>query len=81
MTRYEIESELDKLYKDLEFAHNADEQTVCRVCNADSKQEYIRLLTDDIDTYESLLQEFEPLDDGMDYANLQLSQGLAITHW
>lgn len=38
MTRYEIEEELDKLYKELETVKNADEETVCRAFNADSKQ-------------------------------------------
>ena len=82
MTRYEIERELDKLYKDLEVAHNADEQTVCRLFNTDSKNEIIKVITDEIDTYEALLEEFEkPEDDGMDYINLQLSQGMAVTRW
>ena len=82
MTRSEIENELDKLYKDLEVAHNADEETVCRMFNTDSKNEIIKVITDEIDTYEDLLKEFEiPEDDGMDYINLQLSQGMAVTHW
>lgn len=81
MTRYEIENELDKLYKDLEFVYNADEQTVCKIFNTDCKQEYIKLLTNEIDTYEDLLKEFEPSDNGMDYISLQLSQGMAVTHW
>ena len=42
MTRHEIEEELDGLYKDLNFAYNADEETLCRAFNADSKQEYIK---------------------------------------
>ena len=45
MTRYEIERELDSLYKDLNIAHNADEQTVCRVFNTDTKNEAIRATT------------------------------------
>lgn len=31
MTRHEIEEELDGLYKDLNFAYNADEETLCRL--------------------------------------------------
>ncbi len=82
MTRSEIENELDKLYKDLEVAHNADEETVCRLFNTDSKNEIIKVITNEIDTYEDLLKEFEiPEDDGMDYINLQLSQGMAVTRW
>ena len=49
MTRHEIEEELDGLYKDLNFAYNADEETLCRAFNADSKQEYIKALTEEVD--------------------------------
>lgn len=78
MTRYEIERELDSLYKDLEIAHNSDEQTVCRVFNADSKREAIQVITDEIDNYESALEEYNlPDDDGMDYDALCRVQGLA----
>lgn len=57
MTRYEIEEELDKLYKELETVKNADEETVCRAFNADSKQEYINLIQEEIDGYEAALDE------------------------
>ena len=59
MTRYEIEEELDKLYKELETVKNADEETVCRAFNADSKQEYIDLIQDEIDCYEAILAGVE----------------------
>ena len=82
MTRHEIEEELDGLYKDLNFVYNVDEETVCRTFNADSKQEYIKVLTEEVDKYESLLEEYNlPEDDGMDYINLQLSQGLPVIRW
>ena len=82
MTRHEIEEELDGLNKDLNFAYNADEETLCRAFNADSKQEYIKALTEEVNKYEALLEEYNlPEDDGMDYINLQLSQGMAVTHW
>lgn len=81
MTRHEIEEELDGLNKDLNFAYNADEETLRRAFNADSKQEYIKALTEEVDKYEALLEEYNlPEDDGMDYINLQLSQGMAVTH-
>ena len=73
MTRHEIEEELDGLHKDLNFAYNADEETLCRAFNADSKQEYIKALTEEVDKYEALLEEY--------YINLQLSQGMAVTRW
>lgn len=82
MTRQEIEEELDGLYKDLNFAYNADEETLCRAFNADSKQEYIKALTEEVNKYEALLEEYNlPEDDGMDYISLQSSQGMAVTHW
>ena len=82
MTRHEIEEELDGLNKDLNFAYNADEETLRRAFNADSKQEYIKALTEEVDKYKALLEEYNlPEDDGMDYINLQLSQGMAVTHW
>ena len=81
MTRHEIEEELDGLYKDLNFAYNADEETLCRAFNADSKQEYIKHLLKG-GQIQALLEEYNlPEDDGMDYINLQLSQGMAVTHW
>lgn len=82
MKRHEIEEELDGLNKDLNFAYNADEETLCRAFNADSKQEYIKVLTEEVNKYETLLEEYNlPEDDGMDYINLQLSQGMAVTRW
>lgn len=78
MTRYEIEQELDSLYQDLNIAHNADDQTVCRTFNVDTKQEAIRMLTSEIDNYEAVLGQFDlPDDDGMDYDALCRVQGLA----
>ena len=82
MTRHEIEEELDGLNKDLNFAYNADEETLRRAFNADSKQEYIKALTEEVDKYAALLEEYHlPEDVVMDYINLQLSQGMAVTHW
>lgn len=78
MTRYEIERELDSLYKDLSVAHNADEETVCKVFNTDTKNEAIRAITDEIDRNEDRLKEFDlPDDDGMDYDALCRVMGLA----
>ena len=78
MTRHEIEEELDGLYKDLNFAYNADEETLCRAFNADSKQEYIKALTEEVDKYEALLEEYNlPEDDGMDYDALCRVQGIS----
>ena len=39
MNAYTINQQLDSLYKDLEAAHNNDEEAVCLMFNADSKKE------------------------------------------
>ena len=50
MNAYTINQQLDSLYKDLEAAHNNDEEAVCLMFNADSKKEAIQLITDEIDS-------------------------------
>lgn len=40
MNAYTINQQLDSLYKDLEAAHNNDEEVVCLMFNADSKRSY-----------------------------------------
>ena len=45
MNAYTINQQLDSLYKDLEAAHNNDEEAVCLMFNADSKKEAIQLLS------------------------------------
>ena len=52
MNAYTINQQLDSLYKDLEAAHNNDEEAVCLMFNADSKKEAIQLITDEIDSLE-----------------------------
>ena len=59
MSRYEIEQELNGLYIDLEIAENNDEQTVCKRFNADSKADFIRVVNDDINFYEALLEDID----------------------
>lgn len=78
MTRYEIEEELDGLYRDFDFTQNSDNQTVCRAFNVDSKKEYMKFLVEEIDKYEAMLDELDiPDDDGMDYDTLCRIQGLS----
>lgn len=70
--------QLDSLYKDLEAACNNDEETVCTMFSADSKQEIVRLITDEIDSLENELRGFDTCDDdGMDYDALCRVQGLS----
>lgn len=85
MTRTEITRELNTLYDELRFAREADEQTVCLKLNADSREEAIQATNDEIECLERWLAEMdseweEPEDDGMDYVNLQLSQGLPVVY-
>lgn len=81
MNAYTINQQLDKLYKELEAAHNNDEQTVCLMFNTDNKKEAIQLITDEIDSLEKELEEIEALeacgDDGMDYNALCYSLGIS----
>lgn len=78
MDAYTINRQLDSLYKDLEAACNNDEETVCTMFGADSKQEIIRLITEEIDCLESELVGFDTCDeDGMDYDALCRVQGLS----
>lgn len=81
MNAYTINQQLDSLYKDLEAAHNNDEEAVCLMFNADSKKEAIQLITDEIDSLEDALKGFETCeDDGMDYDALCRVQVSADTH-
>lgn len=59
MNAYTINQQLDSLYKDLEAAHNNDEEAVCLMFNADSKKEAIQLITDEIDSLEDSQQDDE----------------------
>lgn len=74
MTRYEIEQELDELYKDLDTAYNSDEETACLLFNTDTKAEAIQAITNEIDCHEDWLkaidEEEEPYDlwDGHEFA-------------
>lgn len=78
MNAYTINQQLDSLYKDLEAAHNNDEEAVCLMFNADSKKEAIQLITDEIDSLEDALKGFETCeDDGMDYDDLCRVQGIS----
>ena len=78
MNAYTINQQLDSLYKDLEAAHNNDEEAVRLMFNADSKKEAIQLITDEIDSLEDALKGFETCeDDGMDYDALCRVQGIS----
>lgn len=80
MDRIQLQQGLNALYRDLENANNMDEKTACRVYNVDYKAEILEVIKEEIATYESLLspesQEME-----MDYAALQMVQGMAVTQW
>ena len=62
MTRYEIEQELDELYKDLNTAYNSDEETACLLFNTDTKAEAIQAITDEIDCHEDWLKAMDEED-------------------
>lgn len=51
--------ELDKLYSELDYARQADEEGVCISFNVDRRQEAIQAIQDEIKVYESWLSEEE----------------------
>lgn len=59
MTRHEIETELNELYKELNTAYGCDEETARRVFGTDTKAEALRMLVEEIDFHENALQEFD----------------------
>lgn len=83
MTHYEILREIERQEADLERVNAADETTACLLFNAESKAELVEAIEDEIACYRGLLEACgeDEEDDGMDYAGLQRSQGMAVTHW
>ena len=51
-----INSELDKLYSELDTVQQMSEEAVMLTFNADSKAEYIALINEEIDSLEILLR-------------------------
>ena len=49
----EISKQLDELYTELHVVQNMHEETVCKRFNADSKEEYIEVLKDEIQALEN----------------------------
>ena len=80
MDRIQLQQGLNALYRDLENANNMDEETACRIYNVDYKDEILEVIKEEITTYESLLRT-EPQEMEMDYAALQMVQGMPITQW
>lgn len=71
---------LERCYTELGKVKAMTEEEVCALYNADTKEEIIALIQEEItaleDNYGSL-----PDDDGTDYVRLQLSQGLPVLYW
>lgn len=76
MTTYELEQHLNTLYRDLDTVESMDEETACRVYNADNKADIIEDIEKDIATYRAILGADDCEDDGMDYDALCKVQGL-----
>lgn len=54
-----INSELDKLYSELDTVQQMSEEAVMLTFNADSEAEYISLINEEIDSLENELEEVE----------------------
>ncbi|GAE83385.1 hypothetical protein [Bacteroides reticulotermitis] len=82
MNTKKIENQLNDLYKELEDVVSMSGEEVCRRYNADDKGEIVAGLQAEIEDLEEKLHGYDECeDDGMDYINLQISQGLPVTHW
>lgn len=56
-TSYQISQELESLYTDLDRVNEMSESEACAAFNADSKKEFIEVLNEEIEIYESMLEE------------------------
>lgn len=78
----EIKASLENLYAELDEVKAMTEQRACDTYNVNSKSEIIAIIHEDITALEkNYAQATLPDDDGMDYAALQLSQGMAAVYW
>lgn len=71
---------LEELYIELEAVRKMSEEEVCECYNSDTKGEIIACIQEEIDALEDNYS-YLPEDDGMDYVQLQLSQGLPVVYW
>lgn len=81
MRTIEMSDRLDKCYNELEEVKAMSEEDVCKAYNAESKQEIIALIYEEITALENYQGEDCSEDDGMDYESLQMSQGMAVVRW
>ena len=73
---------LEELYTELEAVRAMPEKEVRECYNSDTKNEIIACIQEEIDALEeNYSYENLPDDDGMDYVQLQLSQGLPVVYW
>ena len=81
MKATEISHKLDELYNELETVRAMSEKEVCEKYNADCKKDITELIEEEIEQVKSYEGEDWCDDDGMDYINLQQSQGLPVICW
>ena len=79
MNRIQLQCGLESLERDLERIESMSEEEVCKTYNADCKSDIIEVIEEEIATYKKLLEPLE--EDEMDYASLQMVQGMAVTQW
>lgn len=81
MRATEVSNKLDELYRELEFVRGMSESEVCSIYNADCKQDIEDIIEEEIESLRSYDCDDYSEDDGMDYINLQQSQGLPVICW
>ena len=81
MRATEVSNKLDELYRELESVRGMSESEVCSKYNADCKQDIEGIIEEEIESLRSYECDDYSEDDGMDYINLQQSQGLPVICW
>lgn len=81
MRATEVSNKLDELYSELESVRDMSESEVCSKYNADCKQDIEDIIEEEIEALKSYDCDDYSEDDGMDYINLQQSQGLPVICW
>ena len=80
MRATEVSNKLDELYRELESVRGMSESEVCSKYNADCKQDIEDIIEEEIEALKSYDCD-DYSEDGMDYINLQQSQGLPVICW
>ena len=74
MSRKEYQNELNNLYIELEKVERMSELEACDFCNADSKQDALEAIQEEIDYWEKQIRDLEDEDCGVDLFSVSLKR-------